>query len=234
MPSIPREDHMLRPRGQGCGDSTDTETLPGPAADEPVAEPVADRNASPGSSRNRHGATPQGSSSHETPEPTQQKRIRLEDGTHDIYLQVEAFGSGVVLHNGLRVSLGATVAELRQLVLLNAALAPRTRSVRLFVGHGGTELDDDYAKLASIPAVSAAELTEKPLVAFPTLCTSRATRKPCQGQRADPAEASATLTSSCFCTLLSCKGVIKTCWLQTCGIRTRKQCASTPTAAFEV
>jgi len=50
-------------------------------------------------------------------------------------------------------------------------LPRRTRTVRLFVGHGGTELDDSDAKLASIPALVAAEVDGTPLVVFPTMCT---------------------------------------------------------------
>jgi len=99
-----------------------------------------------------------------------QENISSRTGTHDIYVQVEAFGSGVVLHEALSVAVDATVGELRRRALSVVALPPRTRTVRLFVGHGGAELDDD-AKLVSDTAIAAGEIDETPLVLFPTLCT---------------------------------------------------------------
>ena len=135
-----------RPRDGACSDSTtDTVVVPDPHAD------VAD---------NRERSMP--------------SRSRRRAATHDIHVQVEAFGSGVLLHDGLTVSLDATVADLRQLVRSSARLPPRTRTMRLFVGHGGAELSDDDAKLAAIPALAAGECDGTPLVVFPTLCTYHA------------------------------------------------------------
>ena len=86
----------------------------------------------------------------------------------DVRLRVEAFGSGVVLHEGLGVALNATVGVLRQLVRSSVTLSHRTRSIRLFVGHGGAELDDDATLIANTPL--ATNVDHKPLVAFPKLC----------------------------------------------------------------
>ena len=86
-----------------------------------------------------------------------------------VYVQVEAFGSGVVLHRNLAVGLDGrcVVADLRRLVVAAVTLPPATRAVRLFVGHGGTELHDDL-----VLSALASELEDKPLVVFPALCTS--------------------------------------------------------------
>ena len=94
--------------------------------------------------------------------------IRAGADAGDIHVKVEAFGSGTVLHEGLAVFWGATVADLRKTVLARVALPPRTRTVRLFVGHGGKELDDDDTRVDA----DAAALADQPLVVFPTLCTS--------------------------------------------------------------
>jgi len=158
-----------RPRDRASRDSTtDTVVVPDPNAD------VADNLGRSMPSRSRRRAAAEDGMSDETSAATKQKRTRLAVATHDINVQVEAFGSGVLLHDGLAVSLDATVADLRQLALSNARLPPRTRSLRLFVGHGGTELDNSDAKLASIPALAAGECDDTPLVVFPTLCTYRA------------------------------------------------------------
>jgi len=158
-----------QPRGDDCGDITESVELPDPSADERVT----DNNERSRPSRGRRCAPVQDSSSDDMAASSAQKRIRCEVATRDIHVQVEAFGSGVLLHDGLAVSLEATIAELQQLVLSSARLPPRTRTVRLFVGHGGTELDDSDAKLASIPSLVAAEADGTPLVVFPTMCKLR-------------------------------------------------------------
>ena len=86
----------------------------------------------------------------------------------DIYVQVEAFGSGVLLHEGFAVPLDETVADLRQRIKSDLCTA-RTRTVRLFVGHGGKELDDDDVHVAeSLLAVA----VDEPLVIFRIMCKS--------------------------------------------------------------
>jgi len=190
-------------RGDERRDSTESVTLPDPSADERATvnherlRPSRGRRCVPGQDRSSDEMT---ASSTQT-----RKRIRLEVATRDIHVQVEAFGSGVVLHDGLSVSLDATVADLRQLVLSSVRLPPRRRTVRLFVGHGGIELDNDDAKLAWIPAVASAEPGEQPLVVFPTLCTSRAPRK--RGVNIHDMTSTQTLFG-----LRCAQGVIKTCW----------------------
>mmetsp|Transcript_16601 Transcript_16601/g.24340 ORF Transcript_16601/g.24340 Transcript_16601/m.24340 type:complete len:324 (+) Transcript_16601:72-1043(+) len=77
-----------------------------------------------------------------------------------VTVAVEAFGSGVLLHAGLSVPLDKTVADLRQLVL-SARGSANARMVRLFIGHGGTELDSDALTLADSPL---ADDCDQPLV----------------------------------------------------------------------
>jgi len=86
----------------------------------------------------------------------------------DIHVQLEAFGSGVLLHEDLAIAADKAVADLRRLVLSSGALPSRTRGVRLFVDHGGAELDDDATLIADTPL--ATNVDHKPLVAFPKLC----------------------------------------------------------------
>ena len=162
------DNQAQREHDGACSDSTDTAVVPDPNAD------VADNRERSMPSRSRRRAAAEDGMSDETSAATKQKRTRLDVATHDIHVQVEAFGSGVLLHDGLTVSLDATVADLRQLVRSSARLPPRTRTMRLFVGHGGAELSDDDAKLASIPALAAGECDGTPLVVFPTLCTYHA------------------------------------------------------------
>ena len=158
------DNQAQREHDGACSDSTDTAVVPDPNAD--VADTM---NRSMPSRSRRRAAAEDGTS-----DATKQKRTRLDVATHDIHVQVEAFGSGVLLHDGLTVYLDATVADLRQLVRSSARLPPRTRTMRLFVGHGGAELSDDDAKLAAIPALAAGECDGTPLVVFPTLCTYHA------------------------------------------------------------
>ena len=158
------DNQAQREHDGACSDSTDTAVVPDPNAD--VADTM---NRSMPSRSRRRAAAEDGTS-----DATKQKRTRLDVATHDIHVQVEAFGSGVLLHDGLTVYLDATVADLRQLVRSSARLPPRTRTMRLFVGHGGTEMDDSEMKIASIPALAAGECDDTPLVVFPTLCTYRA------------------------------------------------------------
>ena len=84
-----------------------------------------------------------------------------------IGVPVEAFGSGVVLHPGLPIGLDVTVRKLRRR-LRGFACPPTTRTVRLFVGHGGEELADEGLLIGD--TVLAAE-QDKPLVIFPVMCT---------------------------------------------------------------
>mgnify|MGYP006883392848 FL=1 len=114
----------------------------------------------------------------------EQEQLRSSDKLH---VPVEAFGSGVVLHDGLSVPLDATVADLRQLVLSSTAGPLRTRTLRLFVGHGGSELTHDAMPIAE--SELATELDEpEPLVVFRTLCTS-SSRDFCRGTRDPPSMA---------------------------------------------
>ena len=99
----------------------------------------------------------------------------------DMCFEVEAFGSGVQLHPGLHVASDATVGDLRKLVQAAVVLPSRTRTLRLFVGHGGTELGDDSAVVSQIPAV--VDVDDQLLVVFPIQCTFYAwlTRMVCSG-----------------------------------------------------
>jgi len=97
--------------------------------------------------------------------------LRLGSDVHPssetIDLQFEAFGSGVVLSRRNRVKLHAnTVKRLRRFVA-KYVCGVRTRSVRLFVGHGGTELANGRQLLADTPL---AAQSGKPIVVFPKLC----------------------------------------------------------------
>ena len=94
-----------------------------------------------------------------------------DDAPRNVRVQVEAFGSGAILHGGLDVPTNKPVGDLRKLVLSSIKLPPRTRTVRLFVGHGGTELDKDDEALLS-GSLAAVDLDTTPLVAFPVPCTS--------------------------------------------------------------
>jgi len=87
--------------------------------------------------------------------------------TAEVCVQVEAFGSGVMLHDGIAIAADKTVGDLRALVSSSIVLPPRTRTVRLFVDHGGAELDNDETPMSSV----AEALDTKPIVVFPTLCT---------------------------------------------------------------
>jgi len=86
------------------------------------------------------------------------------------FIPIEAFGSGLLLHPGLPVSLSSTVGELRELVGSDLC-PPKTRTVRLFVGHGGTELEDDNMRIADTPM--AADDFDKPVVVVTTQCAFR-------------------------------------------------------------
>ena len=101
--------------------------------------------------------------------------LRLGSDVHPssetIDLQFEAFGSGVVLSRRNRVKLHTnTVKRLRRFVA-KCVCGARTRSVRLFVGHGGTELDDDEMLVSDSPV--AVDCEDTPLVALNVLCTPR-------------------------------------------------------------
>ena len=103
--------------------------------------------------------------------PLAQPLLSVADAPRDVHVQVEAFGSGTILHAGLDIPSNNSVGDLRQLVLSSIKRPPRTRTVRLFVGHGGTELDNDDESLLS-RSLAAADLDTTPLVVFPVTCTS--------------------------------------------------------------
>ena len=103
--------------------------------------------------------------------PSAQPSLSAADSPRDVYVQVEAFGSGAILHAGLDIPSNNSVGDLRELVLSSIKLPPRTRTVRLFVGHGGTELEKDDEALLS-GSLAAVDLDTTPLVVFPVTCTS--------------------------------------------------------------
>ena len=103
--------------------------------------------------------------------PLMQPALSTDDAPRDIRVQVEAFGCGAILHGGLDVPTNKSVGDLRELVASSIKLPPRTRIVRMFVGHGGTELDEDDEALLS-GSLAAVDLDTTPLVAFPVPCTS--------------------------------------------------------------
>ena len=103
--------------------------------------------------------------------PLAQPLLSVADAPRDVHVQVEAFGSGTILHAGLDIPSNKSVGDLRQLVLSSIKRPPRTRTVRLFVGHGGTELDNDDESLLS-GSLAAEDLDTTPLVVFPVKCTS--------------------------------------------------------------
>ena len=105
------------------------------------------------------------------PVPLVQPVPSTDDAPRDVRVQVEAFGSGAILHGGLDVPTNKSVGDLWELVLASIKLPPRTRTVRLFLGHGGSELDNDDAALLS-ESLAAVDLDTTPLVAFPVPCTS--------------------------------------------------------------
>lgn len=86
----------------------------------------------------------------------------------EVHVPVEAFGSGVLLHSGIAVTTDKTVGDLRKLLLSSVVCSPRTRTFRLFVGHGGIELQDDALLIAASPIPKD---VDQPLVALPILCT---------------------------------------------------------------
>lgn len=90
------------------------------------------------------------------------------DANSAVHMSVEAFGSGALLHADLNVAASATVGDLRSLVLGRVALPPRARAVRLFVDHGGVELDSDAMLVASSMLAKDPSI---PLVVFPLMCT---------------------------------------------------------------
>ena len=89
----------------------------------------------------------------------------------ELHISVEAFGSGAVLHADLAVPSNKTVGDLRTLLLSASALPPRTRTLRLFVGHGGIELRDDGILLSETAITANSD--EQPLVMFPQQCEYR-------------------------------------------------------------
>ena len=102
--------------------------------------------------------------------PLTQPALNTDDAPRDVRVQVEAFGSGAILHGGIDVPTNKSVGDLRELVLASIKLPPRTRTVRLFFGHGGSELNNDDEALLS-GSLAAADFNTTPLVAFPVPCT---------------------------------------------------------------
>ena len=94
-----------------------------------------------------------------------------DDTPREVRVQVEAFGSGEILHGGLDIPTNKSVGDLWELVLSSIKLPPRTRGLRLFVGHGGTELDKDDEALLS-GSLAAVDLNITPLVALRVQCKS--------------------------------------------------------------
>ena len=99
------------------------------------------------------------------------QRALSHDDSHNAYAQVEAFGSGALLHAGLGFPSNCSVGTLRKIVLASIAVPRQTLTVRLFVGHGGTELDDDEMLVSDSPV--AVDCEDTPLVALNVLCTPR-------------------------------------------------------------
>jgi len=91
------------------------------------------------------------------------------DAREATHFPVEAFGSGVLLHAGIAVPPHSTVADLRQLVLSNVDNPPATRTIRLFAGHGGVELDLDSMLVRDTALVE--DDAAKPIVLFRIMCT---------------------------------------------------------------
>ena len=87
----------------------------------------------------------------------------------EIHVPVETFGSGALLEADLAIAVDKTVEHLRQLVLETVVCPVTTREVRLFVGHGGTELCDNTMLIGDS---TLGDDQDKPLVVFRTLCTS--------------------------------------------------------------
>jgi len=101
-------------------------------------------------------------------------------GSDPFNVQLESFGSGVLLHDCIDVEPEQTVGDLRKKVMSSVVLPPRTRTVRLFVGHGGAELGDDAVPISN--TAIAAEVESKSLVVFFVRCTS-APINSCHSQR---------------------------------------------------
>jgi len=139
---------------------------------------MSNNSEAPPTKRSRvvHASTGDGTSSDDDPYWSDSDvDISLDDtgngaqsSSQTIDVQFEAFGSGVVLSQCNRIPLNAvTVKQLRRFVRKRVC-GPPTRSVRLFVGHGGAELIHGRRLLADTPL---AEDLGKPIVVFRKLCT---------------------------------------------------------------
>ena len=150
--------------GRALSDSTNDELLADANSD--ARSSSNDHRGS--AARNIHDTAATGSD--DVQEPGHEE-LNTETVANDIHVQLEAFGSGLLLHEGLAIPLNMPVGDFRKLVLTDVELPPQTRTVRLFVGHGGTELVDDSPRV--IDTALAAEGGSKPVVVFPVSCTLR-------------------------------------------------------------
>ena len=133
--------------------------------------PSADEAGAPGAQTAAPGTASCTDAASRAIGPLAQPSLSAADAPRDVRVQVEAFGSGAILHGGLDIPSNKSVGDLRELVLASIKLPPRTRTVRLFLGHGGSELDNDCETLLS-ESLAAVDLDTTPLVAFPVPCTS--------------------------------------------------------------
>lgn len=106
-----------------------------------------------------------------TPRPNGRKAEVL-----NVLIPVEAFGSRVKLHAGVAVARTFNVAYLQRIVMRDVPLPPTMRAVKLFVGHGGPELEDDMMPLTDTGLLEADP--DKPLVVYPSACKSLMRRCP--------------------------------------------------------
>lgn len=119
-----------------------------------------------------HDTAIDGTTSDEVPAASAQDELDSGAERQYVHVRVEAFGSGVVLHEGIAVPSTGRVGYLPWLVCVSEVLPPRTRSFRLFVGHGGEEIDSDNNEPIANSVLATYHLDNKPLVLFPILCTS--------------------------------------------------------------
>ena len=162
--------------GERCTDATDdiaAESTSVPLVPTPCSRAISTEQS------HTDAASPDAAAVGGGTQPAVHENVSADERNHEVLIQVESFGSGAILHSGLKIPFDKTVGDLRKLVLSNVSLPPRTRAVRLFVGHGGAELDND-ASLISDTRI-AVDFDNKPLVPFAELCTSRPYH-PCRRQ----------------------------------------------------
>lgn len=91
--------------------------------------------------------------------------------TAQVSVTVEAAFSGAVLCQDFPVPLDWTVSKLRFVTLRFVCSNIKVRAVRLFVGHGGPELDDDAQLCRDSELTKSPDADEPPpLVVFPVMC----------------------------------------------------------------